>query len=219
MSPAAEAVLLAYYQMQRRSEDRSAARTTIRLLESLVRLAQVKGLRFGGGAFSGEGGVRDSVCLCRPAPNLALPPCKKRCAPPAVLRTEHTRATQAHARLLARAEVTLQDAVIAVTVADASMSCAALLGPINAMHTHFPEVQRTPVPRCLPPHCLLLHCLPLHCLPLHCLLCLTACRLTACALLPAACAGYASHLLPALCGPAHAHPLHTHTNKHAGPRR
>ncbi|KAI8467006.1 MAG: DNA replication licensing factor MCM9-like protein [Monoraphidium minutum] len=84
MAPEAEAVLIAYYQAQRRSEDRSAARTTIRLLESLVRLAQ------------------------------------------------------AHARLLARGEVGLQDAVVAVAVADASMSAAALLGPINALHTHFP---------------------------------------------------------------------------------
>ncbi|KIZ00747.1 DNA replication licensing factor MCM9 [Monoraphidium neglectum] len=85
MSPEAEAVLLAYYQAQRRSEGRSAARTTIRLLESLVRLAQ------------------------------------------------------AHARLMARGRVGLQDAVIAVMVADASMAVAALLGPNNALHTHAPQ--------------------------------------------------------------------------------
>lgn len=35
----------------------------------------------------------------------------------------------------------MQDAVVAVLVADASMSCAALLGPTNALHTHFPEVR------------------------------------------------------------------------------
>lgn len=87
MSRAAEEVLLAYYQSQRRCEDRSAARTTIRLLESLVRLAQ------------------------------------------------------AHARLVARGRVALQDAVVAVTVADASMARAALLGPVNALHTYFPQVR------------------------------------------------------------------------------
>jgi hypothetical protein len=42
---------------------------------------------------------------------------------------------------VARCEVTLQDAVMAAVVADASMSCAALLGHVNAMHTHFPEVR------------------------------------------------------------------------------
>ncbi|WIA33182.1 hypothetical protein OEZ86_006329 [Tetradesmus obliquus] len=40
MSTEAEQVLLAYYQSQRRAEQRSQARTTIRMLESLVRVSQ-----------------------------------------------------------------------------------------------------------------------------------------------------------------------------------
>ena len=44
MSPEAEAILLQYYQLQRRSGCRDAARTTIRMLESLVRIAQVRHL-------------------------------------------------------------------------------------------------------------------------------------------------------------------------------
>ena len=38
-------VLVAYYQQQRQAEERSQARTTIRMLESLVRVSQVRAAR------------------------------------------------------------------------------------------------------------------------------------------------------------------------------
>lgn len=66
LSPAAEEVLSSYYQLRRGAAGRHAARTTLRLLESLVRVAQ------------------------------------------------------AHARLMARGTVELQDAVVAVALLDAS---------------------------------------------------------------------------------------------------
>ncbi|NWS36043.1 MCM9 helicase, partial [Polioptila caerulea] len=85
LSDESNLVLVRYYQMQRQSDCRNAARTTIRLLESLIRLAE------------------------------------------------------AHARLMFRDTVTLEDAVTAVSVMESSMQGGALLGGINALHTSFPE--------------------------------------------------------------------------------
>ncbi|KAK3103220.1 hypothetical protein FSP39_017519 [Pinctada imbricata] len=78
-------VLSQYYKAQRGADERNAARTTMRLLQSMIRLAQ------------------------------------------------------AHARFMFREEVTVEDAVVAVTMMESSMQGAALLGGVNALHTAFPE--------------------------------------------------------------------------------
>ncbi|KFP80018.1 DNA helicase MCM9, partial [Acanthisitta chloris] len=85
LSEESNLILVRYYQMQRQSDCRNAARTTIRLLESLIRLAE------------------------------------------------------AHARLMFRDTVTVEDAVTVVSVMESSMQGGALLGGINALHTSFPE--------------------------------------------------------------------------------
>ncbi|XP_073672839.1 DNA helicase MCM9 [Garra rufa] len=81
----ANTILSRYYQLQRRSDTRNAARTTIRMLESLSRLAE------------------------------------------------------AHARLMFRETVTVEDAVVVVSVMECSMQGGALLGNVNALHTSFPD--------------------------------------------------------------------------------
>ncbi|XP_042857902.1 DNA helicase MCM9-like [Penaeus japonicus] len=88
MAREANVILAKYYQLQRQTDQRSQARTTIRLLESLVRLCQ------------------------------------------------------GHARLMMRHEVTVQDAVVAVTLMEASMCGASLITGINPLHTAFPASPR-----------------------------------------------------------------------------
>ncbi|OQR82520.1 DNA replication licensing factor MCM9 [Achlya hypogyna] len=76
-------VLQRYYQMQRSSDVRNAARTTIRLLESLTRISQ------------------------------------------------------AHAKLMCRHEVTVQDAVMAVYVTETSKSADSMFGYESVLHKNF----------------------------------------------------------------------------------
>ena len=47
------------------------------------------------------------------------------------------RIAQAHAKLMARTEVSCQDAVVAVLLVEASMQCTA--GVANALHSHFAD--------------------------------------------------------------------------------
>lgn len=84
LSQDANRVLTSYYQLQRQSQGRNA-RTTIRMLESLSRLAE------------------------------------------------------AHAKLMYRDTVTIEDAIMAVSVMECSMQGGALLGSMNALLTSFPD--------------------------------------------------------------------------------
>ncbi|XP_076818808.1 uncharacterized protein LOC143464739 isoform X1 [Clavelina lepadiformis] len=85
LSSEADQVLRAYYRCHRQSNSRNAARTTIRLLESLIRLSE------------------------------------------------------AHARLMFRNVVTIQDAIATVTVVESSMQGGSLLPTGSILHSCFPK--------------------------------------------------------------------------------
>ena len=85
LSLEANRILSKYYQRQRQTDGADAARTTVRLLQSCVRLAQ------------------------------------------------------GHARLMARSEVTIQDAVTAVILLESSCASSSLTQGANVLHSSFPE--------------------------------------------------------------------------------
>ncbi|OQR87701.1 DNA replication licensing factor MCM9 [Thraustotheca clavata] len=105
LSRQAMTILQRYYQMQRSSDMRNAARTTIRLLESLTRISQ------------------------------------------------------AHAKLLCRNEVTVQDAIMAVYVTETSRSADSMFGYESVLHKNFasdPEDEYIQIENCILSHLSLL---------------------------------------------------------------
>jgi DNA helicase MCM9 len=120
MTAESEQILTRYYQMQRLADTRNAARTTLRLLEGMVRLAQVYGCE-----------------------RLASPACSFAHAHAHARTHTHAHAhtlthQQAHARLMCRDKVGMQDAIVALTVMECSLQGAALLGQASPLHSAFP---------------------------------------------------------------------------------
>lgn len=94
----ANAILSRYYQLQRQNDSRNAARTTIRMLESLIRLAEGQSPRISIANF----------CVASRTTGFASPHCI-------------FNLISAHARLMFRETVTVEDAVIVVSVMECSM--------------------------------------------------------------------------------------------------
>lgn len=100
LTPEAKRILGQYYCLQRKSDSKNAARTTIRLLESMIRVAQ--------GRYS----------------NYSL---------------QLNNQSSAHARLMFRKTVEVQDAIISVLLMEASVTTSPLFEFKNPLHSMFPE--------------------------------------------------------------------------------
>ena len=121
MSRDAEDTLLAYWQMARNKGDRQTARSTVRMLESLIRLSQVRlvtricstaALVYKSSGTAHFGAHAHTLLI------LHLP--------------------QAHARVLARDTVTRQDAIVAVSLLEACSDTCSSCSLENALHTCTP---------------------------------------------------------------------------------
>ncbi|KAH9658098.1 putative DNA helicase MCM9 [Citrus sinensis] len=109
----AEKVISSYYQLQRRSATQNAARTTVRMLESLIRLAQ---------------GMYVYYCLFF------------QCEFYFISLEIKSIAVAAHARLMFRNEVTQLDAITAILCIESSMTTSAIVDSVgNALHSNFTE--------------------------------------------------------------------------------
>lgn len=111
----ANTILSRYYQLQRQSDSRNAARTTIRMLESLSRLAEGQMLIiynmqhnvwFSSLCFS----IEFHLLCAKTDAHLTVSLC-----------------VSAHARLMFRETVTVEDAVVVVSVMECSMQVCLLL--------------------------------------------------------------------------------------------
>ncbi|KAE8712927.1 putative DNA helicase MCM9 [Hibiscus syriacus] len=125
----AKKVISSYYQLQRRSATHNAARTTVRMLESLIRLAK---------------GMLENVLIQHPHLPYTF-------FPLAILFTMlqlypvdnndfDALNVAAHARLMFRNEVTRLDAIAAILCIESSMTISSIIDSIgNALHSNFTE--------------------------------------------------------------------------------
>lgn len=119
MSREAEHILLAYWQMARGRDDRQAARSTVRMLESLVRLSQVH---------------LCALCVteCLQSSNIIATKYSVIDSQLVMVRM------QAHARLMARHIVSRQDAAVAIMLVEACSDTSGSLSSGDVLQSRCP---------------------------------------------------------------------------------
>jgi hypothetical protein len=156
MSAEAEGVLLGYWRLARGSLDRQAERSTVRMLESLVRLAQARSpcidylwplnKQRPARPPAHKLSCTTELLLCGSSASGAL--CFKLCGALLACMSALVHRgngcggvcpAQAHARLMARSTVMQQDAVVAVSLVEASSTAAGVLCCASSLHSDFPD--------------------------------------------------------------------------------